>query len=61
MASAEDHVPEKGHLLLELAGVVDHAEQPLLDVGLNGGRMVIGWVAAIHEIFFKGRLRFRIE
>src|SRR5262249_33757884 len=58
---AEDHVPEEGHLLLELAGGVDHAVYPLLDVRLNIAVMVVRWLVAQHEVFVEGRLRVRVE
>ena len=51
VAGAENHVPEQGHFLLELAGVVDHAIDPGLDVGLDGRRLVVGGLVAHEQIF----------
>ena len=61
VAGAEDHVPEEAHLLLELAGVVDHPVDPLLDVRLDIGRMVIDRIVAQHKVVLENRLRLRIE
>ena len=58
---AEDHVPEEAHLLLELAGVVDHPVDPLLDIRLDIGRMVIDRIVTQHEVVLEGRLRCGIK
>ena len=61
VAGAEDHVPEQGHLFLELAGAVDHAVHPHLGVNFDGSRMIVGGMVTKHKIFVDGRLTRGIE
>ena len=61
VTGTENHVPEKGYLLLKLAGAVDHAPHPLLHVVLDGSRFVVGRVVANEQVFLDGLLALGIE
>ena len=56
VAGAENHVPEQGHLFLELVGVVDHLVHPELGVDFDGARFVIGRVVAHQDVILDAAL-----
>ena len=61
VTGAEDHVPEKCHLFLKLAGVVDHVIDPLLDVCLNGSGLIISGLIPHQQVFFNARMGLRVQ
>ena len=61
VAGAENHVPEQGHLLLQLPWIVNHVVNPLLHVGLNGRGFVVGRLIAHQQVFLDAWAGLRVQ